>query len=206
MVERMLADISRAHPFRYAALRYFNVAGVDPKGRAGQPERQVPHLIKRAAQVAIGSAECVELYGTDYSTRDGTPVRDYIHVCDLVDAHILALDHLRQGGDSSIYNCGYGMGCSVLEVVAAFERVTGRPLAARPAPRRSGDAPFVVADSSRLREVLNWRPEFDQLDTIVSSALDWERRTSFAQMSSDGAARQNGTVRGNLPRSETGAD
>jgi UDP-glucose 4-epimerase len=176
MVEWVLGDVARARKLRYAALRYFNVAGIDPKGRTGQPERQVPHLIKRAAQVAIGRAECLDIYGTDYPTRDGTPVRDYIHICDLVDAHILALEHLRRGGESIVFNCGYGKGCSVLDVARAFERVTGRPLPARHAARRAGDAPFVVADSTCLREKLGWRPGFDLLDTIVSSALEWERQ------------------------------
>lgn len=205
MVERMLADTSAAYPLRYVALRYFNVAGVDPKGRTGQPERQVPHLIKRAAQVAIGRAECLEIFGTDYATPDGTAVRDYIHVLDLVEAHILALEHLRRGGNSSVYNCGYGSGCSVLEMVGAFERVTGRPLPARLAPRRDGDPPFVVADSSRLRKELNWRPGFNHLDTIVNSALDWERQ-SWAHVSGDRTPRGMGALAEFSPGSGTGTD
>jgi len=176
MVESMLADAARAHGFRYSALRYFNVAGVGPGGRTGQPERQLPHLIKRAAQVALGQVEYLDIFGMDYPTHDGTAVRDYIHVIDLVDAHILALQRLRRGGESSVWNCGYGKGCSVLDVVCAFERVMGRALPTRQAPRRAGDAAFVVADSSRLRETLGWHPRFDRLDAIVSSALDWERQ------------------------------
>jgi UDP-glucose 4-epimerase len=203
MVEWVLDDTAQAHKLRYAALRYFNVAGIDPKGRTGQPEMQAPHLIKRAAQVAIGRAECLEIYGTDYPTRDGTAVRDYIHICDLVDAHILALQHLRRGGESGIYNCGYGKGCSVLDVVRAFERVTGRALPARHAARRPGDAPFVVADSTRLRKKLGWRPGLDRLDTIVSSALDWERQAILAQPG-DVAAGTQGTTRGTFGSS--GAD
>ncbi len=176
MVEWMLEDAAHAHDLRYIALRYFNVAGFDPGGRAGQPRRQVPHLIKRAAQVALGRADHLDIFGTDYPTRDGTAVRDYIHICDLVDAHLLSLDHLRSGGEGGVYNCGYGSGSSVLDVTAAFERATGRPLPVRNAPRRAGDPPFVIADPARLRATLGWEPHFDRLDTIVRSALDWESR------------------------------
>lgn len=175
-VEWLLKDAGEAHDFRYMALRYFNVAGVDPDGRTGQPAGQVSHLIKRATKVALGRADCLEIYGTDYPTRDGSAVRDFIHISDLVDAHLLALDGLRRGSPSSIYNCGYGVGASVFEVVAALERVTGKPVPVRHAPRRPGDAAEVVADSSRLRSHHNWRPRFDDLDTIVKSALDWEAR------------------------------
>jgi UDP-glucose 4-epimerase len=176
MVEWMLEDGARAHDLRYVALRYFNVAGIDPGGRTGQPKRQVPHLIKRAAQVALGRVDHLDIYGTDYPTPDGTAVRDYIHICDLVDAHLLALDHLQGGGASTIYNCGYGTGSSVLEVTAAFERATGRMLPVRNAPRRPGDPPSVVADPARLRGALGWKPRYDRLDTIVRSALEWESR------------------------------
>jgi UDP-glucose 4-epimerase len=175
MIEWMLQDVAHAHPIRYVALRYFNVAGVDPNRRAGQPDIQVPHLIKRAAQVAIGRADHLDIYGTDYPTHDGTAVRDYIHVCDLVDVHLLALDHLRNGGSSSVYNCGYGKGASVRDVISAFERVTGCNLPARNVGRRPGDAICVVADPSRLCETLGWRPRFNHLDTIVQSALEWEQ-------------------------------
>src|SRR5437879_4458989 len=160
MTEWMLEDAARAHDFRYVALRYFNVAGIDPGGRTGQPERQVPHLIKRAAQVAIGSADHLDIFGADYPTHDGTAVRDYIHVCDLVDAHRLAVDSLRNGAASAVFNCGYGKGSSVLDVVSAFERVTGRPLPVKSAPRRVGDAACVVADPSRLVARLGWQPRF----------------------------------------------
>jgi UDP-glucose 4-epimerase len=178
MSEWMLEDAAKAHDFRYIALRYFNVAGVDPSGGAGQPDRQVPHLIKRAAQVALGRAPQLDVFGTDYPTPDGTAVRDYIHIRDLVAAHLLSLRHLRAGGAASVYNCGYGKGASVLEVVSAFERVTGQGLPVRHAPRREGDAPSVVADSSRLREELGWTPGFDRLDAMVGSALEWERQAS----------------------------
>jgi UDP-glucose 4-epimerase len=178
MVEWMLEDTSRAHELRYIALRYFNVAGFDPGGRAGQPRRQVPHLIKRAAQVALGRVDHLDIFGTDYPTRDGTAVRDYIHICDLVDAHLLALDHLRGGAGMGVYNCGYGTGSSVLDVTAAFERATGRVLPVRNAPRRQGDPPSVIADPARLRTKLGWEPHFNRLDTIVQSALEWESRQS----------------------------
>jgi UDP-glucose 4-epimerase len=174
--EWMLEDAGTAHGLNHVALRYFNVAGVDSRGRGGQPSRNVDHLIKRAAQVALGRRDHLDIFGTDYPTRDGTPVRDYIHIYDLVDAHILALDHLRGGGTSTIYNCGYGHGATVLEVVAAFERVTGKAFAVRHAPRRSGDAAAVVADSTRLRTRHKWTPGYDSLDVIVRSALEWESR------------------------------
>jgi UDP-glucose 4-epimerase len=176
MVEWMLQDTAQAHDFRFVALRYFNVAGVDPKGGAGQPRGQASHLIKRAAKVALGKLDHLDIYGTDYPTRDGTAVRDYIHINDLVDAHLLALDQLRRGSSSSVYNCGYGVGASVREVAAAFERLTGKPLPVRLAERREGDPAEVVADSGRIRVAYGWRPRFDDLDTIVRSALQWERQ------------------------------
>jgi UDP-glucose 4-epimerase len=175
MVEWLLEDCSRAHDFRFVALRYFNVAGVDPQGRTGQPRSEGGHLIKRAAQVALGKLDHLEIYGTDYPTRDGTAIRDYIHVTDLVDAHLLALDNLRRGRDSAIYNCGYGVGATVLEVVSAFQRVTGRALPVRSVAMRPGDAGEVIADSSRIRLAYGWQPRFNNLDDIVRSALQWER-------------------------------
>jgi UDP-glucose 4-epimerase len=175
-VEWMLEDAATANGLHHVILRYFNVAGVDSRGRGGQPSRNVDHLIKRTAQVALGRRDHLDIFGADYPTRDGTPVRDYIHVYDLVEAHILALDYLRGGGMSTVYNCGYGHGASVLEVVAAFERVTGKALAVRHVPRRAGDAAEVVADSTRLRSRHKWTPRYDSLDVIVRSALEWESR------------------------------
>jgi UDP-glucose 4-epimerase len=176
MAEWLLEDCDHAHDFRYVALRYFNVAGVDPKGRTGQPPGAESHLIKRAAQAALGKLDHLDIFGTDYPTRDGTAIRDYIHIMDLVEAHLLSLENLRRGSPSSAYNCGYGTGVSVLEVVSAFEKVTGQPLRVKKADRRPGDAGEVVADSSRIRAAYGWRPEFDDLETIVRSALEWERR------------------------------
>jgi len=176
MTEWMLEDTARASEFKYIALRYFNVAGADPKGRTGQSTPRATHLIKRAAQAALGRIPYLEILGTDYPTRDGTGVRDYIHVSDLIDAHVLALEALRAGGDSDCFNCGYGRGTSVREVVGEMERITGRPLPVREGPRRPGDPPMLVADSTKLQNRLGWRPRHDDLADIVRSALAWERR------------------------------
>ncbi|MBT9290078.1 UDP-glucose 4-epimerase GalE [Prosthecodimorpha staleyi] len=175
MTELMLADVAAAHDFRYAALRYFNVAGADPKGRTGQSTRGATHLIKVAVETALGDRPEIQVFGTDYDTPDGTGVRDYIHVADLIDAHVRALDHLRAGNPSLIANCGYERGFSVLEVLKAVERVAGLSLPVRIAPRRPGDSPKVVARSERVRQVLGWAPRWDDLDTIVGHALAWER-------------------------------
>lgn len=176
MTEWMLRDTAFAHDFRYAALRYFNVAGADPKGRTGQSTPRATHLIKRACQAALGRVPHLGIFGTDFPTADGTGVRDYIHVMDLIAAHLLALDHLRERGQSLICNAGYGHGFSVREVVRAVERVTGKPLPVEEGPRRAGDPPAIVANSTRLKDTLNWVPEHDDLDTIVRSAYAWESR------------------------------
>ncbi len=175
VTEWMLQDVAVATPLRFAALRYFNVAGADPLGRSGQSTPRATHLIKRACQVALGRLPCLGVFGVDYPTSDGTAIRDYIHVSDLVGAHILALDHLRNGGAPLILNCGYGRGFSVRDVIAAVERVAGVKLPLREMPRRAGDSAEVVADSGRLRRELGWKPNYDDLDTIVRHALDWER-------------------------------
>src|SRR5262245_10822903 len=180
MTEWMLQDTSRAHDFRYVALRYFNVAGADPKGRSGQSTPRATHLIKRACQVALGRVPKLDIFGTDYPTPDGTGVRDYIHVSDLVDAHLLALDHLRGGGDSVALNCGYGRGASVREVIKAVSRVIGRELAAVESPRRPGDPPALIADAHRLRNDFGWHPKHDDLEEVISTAYEWERRLNSA--------------------------
>ncbi len=176
MTEWMLEDCARAYDFRYVALRYFNVAGADAKGRTGQSSPRATHLIKRASQVALGRVAHLDIFGTDYPTADGTGVRDYIHVSDLVDAHARALDYLREGGPAAVMNCGYGHGASVRDVIASMERVTGRPLPVKESPRRAGDPPWLVADARKVRDVLGWRPQHDDLDKIIRSAYAWEQR------------------------------
>jgi len=176
MTEWMLEDASRAYDFRHMILRYFNVAGADPKGRTGQSSPRATHLIKRAAQVALGRVPHLDIFGTDYPTADGTAIRDYIHVSDLVAIHRLALEHLREGGSPEIFNCGYGHGSSVLDVVGAVERVVGRKLPTVLQPRRAGDPPALVANVDKLRERFAWQPREFSLDGIVRSALDWEKR------------------------------
>jgi UDP-glucose 4-epimerase len=176
MTEIMLRDTAAAHPLRYVALRYFNVAGADPKGRTGQSTKGATHLIKVASETALGKRAGMEVFGTDYPTRDGTCIRDYIHVTDLARAHVAALDHLEAGGTSDVFNCGYGRGYSVLEVLDAVRRVSGRPLPAKLSGRRPGDPASIVASPLKIRERLGWRPELDDLDAIVRHALDWESR------------------------------
>lgn len=174
MTEIMLADVARAHNFRYVALRYFNVAGADPQGRTGQSTPNATHLIKVACEAALGKRPCIDVFGTDYPTEDGTCIRDYIHVTDLVRAHRAALRHLRDGGDSEIFNCGYSKGFSVLEVIDAVKRVSGADFEVRNAPRRAGDPAAIVAASEKIRVHLGWRPELDKLETIAAQALAWE--------------------------------
>jgi UDP-glucose 4-epimerase len=174
MTEIMLRDAAFAHDFRYVALRYFNVAGADPKGRTGQSTRGATHLIKVACETALGKRSGMEVFGTDYDTPDGTCVRDYIHVKDLARAHVSALDHLSNGGKSEIFNCGYGKGYSVLEVIEAVRRVSMKPLNAKMSPRRPGDPAAIVAASDKIRGQLGWKPELDNLDLIVEHALAWE--------------------------------
>ncbi len=175
MSEWMLADAAAAHDFAYTALRYFNVAGADPRGRTGQSTRGATHLIKVASEAALGKRSHLDVFGTDYPTRDGTCIRDYIHVGDLVAAHRLALQRLRGGGSSLIANCGYSRGYSVLDVVDAVRRATGTDFEVRLSDRRPGDAVSVVADSTRARQEFGWKPQLDDLDQIVEHALAWER-------------------------------
>jgi UDP-glucose 4-epimerase len=176
MTEWMLRDTAQAGDIDYVILRYFNVAGADPKGRTGQSTPRATHLIKRACQAALGREPYLGIYGTDYPTPDGTGIRDYIHVSDLVNAHALALKHLRGGGKPEIFNCGYGRGFSVREIVAAVERVCGHKMPVRELPRRPGDLAAVVSDSTKLKRELGWVPRHDAIDTIVASAIAWESR------------------------------
>ena len=175
MSERMIADLAATGALEHVTLRYFNVAGADPGGRLGQATPAATHLIKVACELACGKRERIDVFGTDYPTPDGTCVRDYIHVEDLARAHVLALDHLAGGGESLTLNCGYGHGYSVREVLAAVERQHGQALAVRDTDRRPGDPAALVADSTRIRSALGWRPQYDDLDFIVRTALDWER-------------------------------
>jgi UDP-glucose 4-epimerase len=177
MTERMLADTAFAHPLNYCALRYFNVAGADPQGRSGQSTAGATHLIKVAVEAAVGKRSHVSVYGSDYDTPDGTGVRDYIHVSDLAAAHVDALAKLiANPGESYVMNCGYGRGFSVLEVLDAVDRVTNLRIDRKMEPRRAGDPDALVADNGRILGTLPWRPKLDDLDTIVTHALAWERR------------------------------
>ncbi len=175
MSEMMLHDVAAAHPFKYVILRYFNVAGADPKLRTGQSTPAATHLIKVAVETALGMRPKLDVYGTDYPTPDGTCIRDYIHVSDLARAHSAALAHLRGGGGNDTFNCGYGHGASVLEVIEAVKRAAGHDFAVRTTERRPGDPASLIADVRRIRSVLKWKPQFDDLDTIVAHALAWER-------------------------------
>jgi UDP-glucose 4-epimerase len=181
MTEIMLADTAAAHAFSFVALRYFNVAGADPKGRAGQSTPRATHLIKVACETALGKRDHLQVFGTDYPTRDGTCLRDYIHVTDLTRAHLAALRYLRAGGTSDIFNCGYGKGVSVLEVIDAVKRAARRDFEVRFAPRRPGDPASVIASPERIGKTLGWAPEHDSLDEFVGQALRWEEYLTAVQ-------------------------
>ncbi|MFN0264685.1 UDP-glucose 4-epimerase GalE [Tepidamorphus sp. 3E244] len=183
MTEMMLRDTGVAHPLRHVALRYFNVAGADPEGRSGQSTPRATHLIKVASQAALGQRPHLDVFGTDYETPDGTCIRDYIHVSDLIGAHVLALDYLRRGGDSRTMNCGYGTGYSVMEVIDAVKRVSGTEFAVKLCPRRAGDPPALVSRAEAVRSTLGWTPQYADLDLIVRHALNWENK-----LQSSGAA------------------
>jgi UDP-glucose 4-epimerase len=176
MTETMLRDAGHAHGLNYVILRYFNVAGADPRLRTGQSTRNATHLIKVATEAALGLRPKVDVFGTDYSTPDGTGIRDYIHVSDLARAHSDALRHLRAGGASLTLNCGYGHGFSVLEVIDTVKRVSGVDFRVNVAARRPGDPAQVVAAADRARSLLGWRPQLDDLSTIVSHALAWQKK------------------------------
>ncbi|MBL0372345.1 UDP-glucose 4-epimerase GalE [Rhizobium sp. KVB221] len=174
MTEIMLRDAARAYDFVYTALRYFNVAGADPKGRTGQSTVGATHLIKVAGEAALGKRSHIDVFGTDYPTADGTCVRDYIHVSDLANAHLKALERMRAGGESIIANCGYGRGFSVLEVLETVKKVHGKEFEIHLAGRRPGDAVTIVANPSLAKRELQWVPQYDDLEFIVKTALDWE--------------------------------
>jgi len=176
MTEWMLRDLAAAGDLNYVALRYFNVAGCDPTGTIGQSTPNATLLVKVACEAATGRRPGVSIFGTDFPTPDGTGLRDYIHVEDLATAHLDALRYLRGGGESTVLNCGYGHGYSVREVLAAVERANGEKLNIAEEPRRAGDPPELIAIANRVREVLGWAPQYDDLDTIVKTALAWERK------------------------------
>ncbi|MCU4181247.1 UDP-glucose 4-epimerase GalE [Bosea sp. BH3] len=176
--EWMLRDTAVAHGLRYAILRYFNVAGADPAGRTGQSNPAATHLIKVALQAALGTRPYVEVFGQDYPTADGTGVRDYIHVSDLASAHAAVLDSLRAGSRNLLVNAGYGRGYSVREVIRSVENIAGCKVEVRQAPRRPGDAPSVIAEASQLRRDIGWIPRYENLDTIIRHAYDWESLTT----------------------------
>jgi UDP-glucose 4-epimerase len=176
MTEIMLHDVGQAEGLRYVALRYFNVAGADPQGRTGLATVGATHLLKIAVEAATGQRAKIDVFGTDYPTQDGSCIRDFIHVTDLSQAHRSALSYLRRGGASITLNCGYGRGYSVLETIDAVRRVSGRSFAVQYAPRRPGDIMAMVADTSRIRSVLDWQPQYEDLETIASHALAWEEK------------------------------
>jgi UDP-glucose 4-epimerase len=174
MTEIMLRDTAAAHDFTYTALRYFNVAGADPRSRTGQSTVGATHLIKVAGEAALGKRGHIDVFGTDYPTPDGTCIRDYIHVSDLANAHLKALERMRAGGGSLVANCGYGRGFSVLEVLETVKKVHGKAFDVRYTARRPGDAVMIVANPSVAKQELNWKPQYDSLEFIVETALRWE--------------------------------
>ena len=176
MTEWMLRDLSLASDLNYVALRYFNVAGSDPECRIGQSTPKATLLIKVACEAAVGKRPAIYIFGTDYPTPDGTGVRDYIHVEDLANAHLKALDYLRDGGKSDVMNVGYGHGYSVREVLDAVERVNGKPLNIKEEPRRPGDPPILISVADKIQKQLNWSPKYDDLDFIVKTSLQWEQK------------------------------
>ncbi|MBM4141488.1 MAG: UDP-glucose 4-epimerase GalE [Nitrospira sp.] len=185
MVEHVLDDVSRTNNLRYASLRYFNVAGADPLSRIGQARKDAPHLITASLRTALGIKDHLDIFGTDYPTPDGTCIRDYIHVDDLADVHVLALGYLESGGDSRIYNCGYEHGYSVKEVVEKAKNVTGVDFPVRPVGRRPGDSPVLVADASRIKRELDWKPKYDDLGYIIKTAWEWEKKMRVKPSSCD---------------------
>lgn len=176
MTEIMLHDIAPAYGMEFVVLRYFNVAGADPQGRTGLATMGATHLLKIAVEAATGQRSKIDVYGTDYPTPDGSCIRDFIHVSDLVQAHRSALAHLRNGGTSTTLNCGYGRGYSVLETIEAVRRASGRNFAVQYAPPRDGDIMTMIADTRRIRSTLDWTPQYDNLEIIARHALSWEEK------------------------------
>lgn len=176
MIERILKDLSASRDFSYIALRYFNVAGADPQGRIGQAYQEATHLITRALKTAKGEFKKLLIFGSDYNTPDGTCIRDYIHVDDLATAHVHALTYLMETKKSDVMNCGYGHGYSVREVVEAAKKVTGIDFPVEDAPRRAGDPPALTADSTKLRNTTGWKPAYDDLEFIIKTAWEWEKK------------------------------
>jgi UDP-glucose 4-epimerase len=175
MSERMIMDLAAASSLKYVVLRYFNVAGANPQGLLGQATPEATHLIKVACECGTGKRDGMSIFGTDYDTRDGTCIRDYIHVEDLARAHVMALDYMAKGGESRVLNCGYGRGFTVREVIDMVKEQSGQEFSVTETGRRAGDPAALMADNTRIREVLGWQPEFDDLATIVSTALAWEK-------------------------------
>ncbi len=182
-VEQILKDLSAASNFRYVSLRYFNAAGADPEGRIGERHNPESHLIPLTLKAAKGERKNITINGRDYPTTDGTCIRDYIHVEDLADAHVLALEYLQEGGLSDVFNCGYGHGYTVQEVVDTAKTVTGMDFQVAEGPRRPGDPPALVADSGKLKKQLNWQPKYDNLEFIVKTAWDWEQKQPIVRNS-----------------------
>ena len=175
MSERMIMDLAAASSLNYVILRYFNVAGANPEGLLGQATPEATHLIKVACECATGVRDGMSVFGTDYGTRDGTCVRDYIHVEDLAKAHVMALEYMAGGGESRVLNCGYGRGFTVREVIEVVKRLSGVDFPVTETARRAGDPEALMADNSRITSVLGWQPDYDDLDTIVGTALAWEK-------------------------------
>ncbi len=178
MVENVLFDLAQAEDFKYISLRYFNVAGADSTGQLGQKRANATHLITLAVKTALGKRPYLEIYGTDYPTKDGTCIRDYIHVEDIAFAHLLALEYLIEKGQSDVFNCGYGHGYSVREVVEATKKVSGVDFKVIETHRREGDPPELVADTKKIKELMGWIPKYDDLNYIIKTALEWERKLS----------------------------
>lgn len=174
--EYILQDLAAANPLTFVALRYFNVAGTEPGNRLGPRNPTANHLIKIACQTALGKRSEMSIYGTDYKTKDGTGVRDYIHVEDLASCHVEALEYLVGGGESRILNCGYGKGYTVREVIDEVKRIAKKDFKVLETTRRAGDIGQIIADPSALRELFNWQPRYDDLSKIIASSLEWERR------------------------------